>query len=58
MVREHLTAEVIRLCTEANISVDDTIIQNILRKYSVDELSRFLDACYRFGIRNIMEVSA
>ena len=53
--REQMLTELMRLAREDGHDPDEASMRSVLYRYSLEDIERVVDACERFGVKNIVK---
>ena len=53
--REQMLTELMRLAREDGLDPDEAGMRSVLYRYSLEDIERVVDACERFGVKNIVK---
>ena len=53
--REELAKEFCELCREDGLQPDEAKINKTFERYSIEQIERLLEACYRFGAATVIK---
>ena len=53
--REQMLTELMRLAREDGLTPDEANMRSVLCRYSLEDIERVVDACERFGVKDIVK---